>query len=197
MKKRCFGRENLLIPPPKGGRICQEMCKTNKTKRPSKPAGAENGPFRKERKTVVFQPSFFRWQTVTFRASKTVTSRMAINTPHQWQYISDIYCQLGDGLCHRSHLLREPETTIDRRVFQGFFLSGATSLLLPLWLPLKSPTRRRFFFGETGRRGCPVGDEKTTQKKTRLSNFLTQRLRRRCGFFGGDHLQILKIIFAM
>ena len=22
-------------------------------------------------------------------------------------------CQLGDGLCHRSHLLREPETTID------------------------------------------------------------------------------------
>ncbi len=24
-----------------------------------------------------------------------------------------IYCQLGDGLCHRSHLLGEPETTID------------------------------------------------------------------------------------
>ena len=24
-------------------------------------------------------------------------------------------CQLGDGLCHRSHLLREPETTIDVR----------------------------------------------------------------------------------
>ena len=28
-------------------------------------------------------------------------------------YISGICCQLGDGLCHRSHLLGEPETTID------------------------------------------------------------------------------------
>ena len=25
--------------------------------------------------------------------------------------VSGIYCQLGDGLCYRSHLLGEPETT--------------------------------------------------------------------------------------
>ena len=30
-------------------------------------------------------------------------------------------CQLGDGLCHRSHLLGEPETTIDKLlVMDGF-----------------------------------------------------------------------------
>ena len=28
---------------------------------------------------------------------------------YQWHFS----CQLGDGLCHRSHLLGEPETTID------------------------------------------------------------------------------------
>ncbi len=37
---------------------------------------------------------------------------------HQWLFLvplKGLYfsCQLGDGLCHRSHLLGEPETTID------------------------------------------------------------------------------------
>ena len=187
MKKRCFGRKNLPIPPPKAGSICQEMSKTNKTKRPSKPAGAENGPFQKERKTVVFQPSFFRWQTVTFRASKTLTSRMAINTPHQWQYISGIYCQLGDGLCHRSHLLREPETTIDRRVFQRFFLSGATSLLLPLWLPLKSPTRRRVFLGRRVVVDALLGMRKQPKKNT-VVKLCKSKFEKKICFFLGDHL---------
>ena len=31
-------------------------------------------------------------------------------------YISGTYCQLGDGLCHRSHLLRQPKTTIEKTV---------------------------------------------------------------------------------
>ena len=56
---------------------------------------------------------------------------------YKW-YISGIYCQLGDGLCHRSHLLGEPETTIDYLV--GFcpprLLSSHLVRLLRLYYPM-------------------------------------------------------------
>ena len=43
---------------------------------------------------------------------------------YKW-YVS---CQLGDGLCHRSHLLREPKTTTDfggELFFTSMFLVGS------------------------------------------------------------------------
>ena len=42
---------------------------------------------------------------------------------YKW-YISNKWyfsCELGDGLCHRSHLLGEPETTIDSWDDVSFF----------------------------------------------------------------------------
>ena len=40
-------------------------------------------------------------------------------------------CQLGDGLCHRSHLLGEPETTIDESPDFSWFT--VTSGLAGTW----------------------------------------------------------------
>ena len=38
---------------------------------------------------------------------------------YKW-YISGIYYHLADGLCHRSHLLGEPETAIEGRLVVFF-----------------------------------------------------------------------------
>ena len=48
-------------------------------------------------------------------------------SPKRWYYkwySSGIYCQLGDGLCHRSHLLGEPETTIEERECKNCLVVG-------------------------------------------------------------------------
>ena len=55
----------------------------------------------------------------------------SLKSIYKW-YISGIYCQLGDGLCHRSHLLGESETTIDE--------TGNSLKLQDPWTSNEAPT---------------------------------------------------------
>ena len=57
-----------------------------------------------------------------------ITPQKAI---YKW-YVSGIYCQLGDGLCYRSHLLGEPAS-------QPLILGSRPAKEVKLWL-VNQPT---------------------------------------------------------
>ena len=53
-----------------------------------------------------------RWHD-EFEAPKIWAGLSIIEAPTSLSFNGKKSCQLGDGLCHRSHLLGEPKTTID------------------------------------------------------------------------------------